>query len=375
MELAVLQNEHEETQQEENLSSLFDSLYCEEESVGEEGFGEVDNNEANSKPCLLPLFLLEQELVWEDEELLFLFSREERIHLNLESGDTGLELSLVRREAVEWMLRVNAYYGFAPLTAILAVNYLDRFLSSLQFQREKPWMTQLAAVACLSLAAKVEETQVPLLLDLQVEDARFMFQAKIVQRMELLVLSTLQWRMNPVTAISFLDHIRRRLGPKNRLHWEFLKHCERLLLSVVSDSRLAGYLPSVLATATMLLVVQQVEPRNSTEYQNQLLGILNFSREDVNGCYQLVSELSLSRAIRFSGQEDKNKSPCKRKFQEIVRTPSSPSGVIDASFSSDDSLNESWSVGSSVSSSPSPEPPPKSARGQERQPSLIWLSL
>jgi hypothetical protein len=29
-------------------------------------------------------------------------------------------------------------------------------------------MTQLAAVACLSLAAKMEETHVPLLLDLQV---------------------------------------------------------------------------------------------------------------------------------------------------------------------------------------------------------------
>ncbi|KAJ6340551.1 hypothetical protein OIU77_008337 [Salix suchowensis] len=36
------------------------------------------------------------------------------------------------------------------------------------FGKEKPWMTQLAAVSCLSLAAKVEETQVPLPLDFRV---------------------------------------------------------------------------------------------------------------------------------------------------------------------------------------------------------------
>jgi hypothetical protein len=52
--------------------------------------------------------------------------------------------------------------------------------------------------------------------------------------MELLVLSTLQWKMHPVTPLSFLEHITRRLGMKTHLHWEFLRRCERLLLSVVS---------------------------------------------------------------------------------------------------------------------------------------------
>jgi hypothetical protein len=35
-------------------------------------------------------------------------------------------------------------------------------------QDGKDWMTQLLAVACLSLAAKMEETDVPQSLDLQV---------------------------------------------------------------------------------------------------------------------------------------------------------------------------------------------------------------
>ncbi|XP_057749149.1 cyclin-D3-1-like [Arachis stenosperma] len=131
-------------------------------------------------------------------------------------------------------------------------TYLDRFLLSFHFQREKPWMIQLASVTCISLAAKVEETQVPLLLDLQVEDAKYVFEAKIIQKMELLILSTLNWKMYPVILLSFLDHIIRRLGLKIHLYWQFLKRRENLLLSLLLDSRFVGCLPFVLATATML---------------------------------------------------------------------------------------------------------------------------
>ena len=72
----------------------------------------------------------------------------------------------------------------------------------------------------------------------QVEESKFVFEAKTIQRMELLVLSTLQWKMNPVTPLSFIDHIIRRLGWKTRLHWEFLWKCERLLLCVISGKQI-----------------------------------------------------------------------------------------------------------------------------------------
>jgi hypothetical protein len=38
------------------------------------------------------------------------------------------------------------------------------------WQEGKAWITQLLAVACLSLASKMEETFVPLPLDLQVSE-------------------------------------------------------------------------------------------------------------------------------------------------------------------------------------------------------------
>ena len=51
--------------------------------------------------------------------------------------------------------------------------------------------------------------------------------------------------------------------------------------SVIADSRFMSYLPSVLATATMMHVVNSVEPRLGVEYQNQLLGILRINKVSV----------------------------------------------------------------------------------------------
>lgn len=166
-------------------SFLLDALYCEEERWGEEemeeAFDETEDSETttlttttNETPLLLvPLLLLEQDMFWEDEELLSLFSKEKHTHFLSENLQTDPSLSLARTEAVHWILKVTSHYGFSALTPILAVNYLDRFLSTLDHKKDEPWMIQLAAVTCLSLAAKVEEIHVPLLLDFQVHTFHF----------------------------------------------------------------------------------------------------------------------------------------------------------------------------------------------------------
>jgi len=169
-----------------NLKSLLDTLYCSEEHweehVGEDELDQTEddylsanntsNNNTTGGSTIInsvhnPHVLSESDMFCDEQELASLLGKEQHNPLST-CLQTNPALESAHREGVEWMLRVNAHYSFSALTALLAVNYFDRFLSTLHFQDGKPWMTHLAAVACLSLAAKVEETQVPLLLDLQV---------------------------------------------------------------------------------------------------------------------------------------------------------------------------------------------------------------
>lgn len=108
--------------------------------------------------------------LWENDELETLLCKEKNTHLDYDEN-----LMVLRQECVDWMIRVGTHYGFVALTIVLSVNYFDRFLMSSCFQKDKPWMCQLAAVSCLSLASKVEEIQAPLLLDLQVSGGTNLF--------------------------------------------------------------------------------------------------------------------------------------------------------------------------------------------------------
>lgn len=78
-------------------------------------------------------------------------------------------------------------------------------------QRPNGWPFQLLSVVCLSLAAKMEESDVPLLVDLQLFEPRFVFEPKTVQRMELRVMTILQWRLRSVTPFDYLDYFLAKL--------------------------------------------------------------------------------------------------------------------------------------------------------------------
>ncbi|KAI6689066.1 hypothetical protein NL676_025894 [Syzygium grande] len=337
---------HQQEEQERLQSTLlFDALYCSEEHWGGDEEEEDEEEEVAGDGLLLseerdhrllsPRVLLDQDLQWEDEELASLFSKEERsgMHSNLENDPS---LADARREAVE-------------------------FMCDFRLEEEKPWMTQLSAVACLSLAAKVEETQVPLLIDFQVEDSCPVFEAKNIQRMEILVLSSLNWKMNPVTPLSFLDYMARRLGLTGHLCWEFLRRCEHVLLSVISDCRFTCFLPSVIAAATMLHVINGLKPRLGVEDETQLLGILGMGMDKIDACSKLINDPA-SRGQNYPHN--------KRKFGSV---PGSPRGVMEMCFSSDSS-NDSWAVAASVSSSPEPHSK-KSRAGEEAEDRLPRGSL
>lgn len=52
----------------------------------------------------------------------------------------------------------------------------------------------------------MEELYVPLLLDLQMLETTYVFEPKTIQRMELLVMATLKWRLRSVTPFDYLHY-------------------------------------------------------------------------------------------------------------------------------------------------------------------------
>ncbi|KAH6834338.1 hypothetical protein C2S53_012085 [Perilla frutescens var. hirtella] len=349
--------------------SLFlDALYCEDEKWAEfeeESKSEISltkNYKSIFKHSILPPLVFKYDFCWEwdDEELQSLFSRERETSLKSNITRFSSFLFLARKQAVEFIFSISSYHGFSASATILAVNFLDRFMFDYanNFDKDKPWLMQLVAVASLSLAAKVEETHVPLLVDLQVEDAKYLFEAKTIQRMELLILSALKWRMNSVTPLSFIDHIVRRLGLKSHvIHLEFLRSCENLILSVISDSRLLGYFPSVLATATMLHVVHQDECcANLIECENTMLDVLKISKKEVDDCYGLILDVVSSRS---------NNNPSKRKKMEF--NGSSGRVIIDDDAGTNSYTSNDSSEVESSSSSPRLHPIFKKARVEPHQ--------
>nr|CAB3481224.1 unnamed protein product [Digitaria exilis] len=243
----------------------------------------------------------------------------------LRRAGAGVDLC-VRREAVDWIWKVYAYFNFGPVTAYLAVNYLDRFLSWYELPEGKDWMTQLLSVVCLSLAAKMEETFVPPSLDFQVGDSRYEFEAKTIQRMELLVLSSLNWRMQAVTPFSYLDYFLNRLNGGIKAPTSWLFQSAELILCIARGTGCIGFRPSEIAAAVAAVVVGEAAER-------------------VLRCQDAIQSMA-SPAI--------NTVPPKPASGRASPAPQSPVGVLDAgclSYKSDDDAAATVTVASHGTSS------------------------
>lgn len=94
-------------------------------------------------------------------------------------------------------------------------------------QNGKSWAIQLLSVACLSLAVKMEERKVPSLSQFRAKD--YTFEWQVIQRMELLVLNTLEWRMSSVTPFAYLHYFSTKFNNKSRPNTVLSRAAELIL--------------------------------------------------------------------------------------------------------------------------------------------------
>ncbi|WOK93112.1 hypothetical protein Cni_G01805 [Canna indica] len=200
-----------------------------------------------------------------------------------------------RHDAVKWILKVTEFYRFRAVTAYLSVNYLDRFLSSHSIPLKEAenaasggsgrWPMQLLSVACVSVAAKMEEARVPTLLDLQILDPGFVFHPRTVGRMELFLMAALGWRMRAVTPFDFLPHLAASSSSA------LLSCAANLILSTLRVVDFLGFPPSVVAAAAVLCAADEVT-HGCAEVRRDLLRCSDewVNKEVVSGCRQLMED-------------------------------------------------------------------------------------
>ncbi|XP_004305190.1 PREDICTED: putative cyclin-D7-1-like [Fragaria vesca subsp. vesca] len=112
-------------------------------------------------------------------------------------------LVIARFKSIQWFVKSGSRLNLSLGTVFYAANYLDRFIS--MNNAWKYWMVELLSIACLSIASKFNDTCSPTLLEIQMEDLDYSFDSSTIQRMEMMVLEALGWRLASTTAYSYLE--------------------------------------------------------------------------------------------------------------------------------------------------------------------------
>lgn len=204
-----------------------------------------------------------------------------------------------RKESIGWILKVQAFYGFQPLTAYLAVNYLDRFLCCHQLPQPEGWPLQLLSVACLSLAAKMEEPLVPSLLDLQVGGAKFIFEPRTIRRMELLVLSVLKWRLRSITPFSFISFFAYKLDSSGIYTGFLISRATEVILSNIQEASFLEYWPSSIAAAAILCSANQIPMFSLANPEHAESWCDGLSKEKIIECYRSMQQIIIHDTSRI----------------------------------------------------------------------------
>ncbi|XP_009403752.2 cyclin-D5-2-like isoform X1 [Musa acuminata AAA Group] len=252
---------------------------------------EEEEEEENAK-----VMLCEED---SDEYVEMLLNRESCFCSATPDAAAGNSVNSARSDAVRWILRTKAFFGFSMKTAYVAVIYLDHFFMhrTTDSIKGKSWAIRLLSVACLSLAVKMEERKVPALSEFQTEDYRFDTEA--IQRMELLVLGTLEWRMSMVTPFSYLSHFASKLQQhaSEGVLWKAIK----LVFASIEVMNLVDYRASVIAAAAVLAASDEGLTQKSVKSKmSTVSSCRSLDTDHVFSCYSLLIHETQKEKLKTS---------------------------------------------------------------------------
>ncbi|CAG9311474.1 unnamed protein product [Blepharisma stoltei] len=109
---------------------------------------------------------------------------------------------VMRAVLFDWMMEVSHEFMLKRETFYMALSYVDRILSKLKNIKKEEF--QLLGVACLNIAAKIEEIYPPKLSD-WVSSCNSGYSSKAIKMTEKFVLQQLTWLTYPATSYNWLN--------------------------------------------------------------------------------------------------------------------------------------------------------------------------
>ncbi|OMO56490.1 hypothetical protein CCACVL1_26514 [Corchorus capsularis] len=281
----------------DNISFSCSSLLCEET---EACFSETGRQEEDGESQSVYLKCCDNEDY--DEYIKKLVQRETDFGFKTNESFADYQntskswLECARLDAIEWIFNTRKVFGFQIHTAYLSVIYFDRFLSKRSIDEGKLWAIRLLSVACLSLAAKMEECRVPPLSEFPIED--YHFENKVIQRMELLILSTLEWKMGSVTPFAYLHYFIHKLYAESNSNKELVSNAIELIMAMAKEISLVNqYRPSIIAAAAVFAASGNPLTSKAMEVKIDSISLWgSLENEQIVCCYKMMQELQMRKS-------------------------------------------------------------------------------
>ncbi|CAN0906797.1 Putative cyclin-D7-1 [Linum grandiflorum] len=174
-------------------------------------------------------------------------------------------LLFARTTATHCLLKSCSRLNLSAPTLFSASNYLDRFMSIHRGLKWETWMVELVTMACLSVAAKFNETcsTAPSWDDFQMD---YCFQSNTIHQMEILLLQSLQWRLSSTTCHSYAEllviNITNSLSLKPQLQHQLSATTTRFLVGSLQDWKYQEYRPSSVAICAVWCSLEELASLN-----------------------------------------------------------------------------------------------------------------
>ncbi|KAK7319591.1 hypothetical protein RJT34_04314 [Clitoria ternatea] len=212
-------------------------------------------------------------------------------------SSTDFPLSF-RCEAIFFILKVQFSCNLDPFVSYLAINYLDRFMSKQEIPQEKPWLLRVIVIACLSLASKMKNTSFS---PSTFQKEGYVLEAQSIQKMELVILGALDWRMRPITPFPFLHFFISVYELNDPSVKQALKlRASEIILNTHNDVKFWEYKPSTIAASALIYATHELFPLQCSTLRASITACEYLDEEMLSKCFNFMQEMKVEAIIDTS---------------------------------------------------------------------------